>query len=232
MDISAFFRAFFSDWVGWMSSLGSIALTLFGIFRPSANQKRAFFLAAAVCFVVTCIHIWTIEHRARLRAEDIKKPRLAARIVGSMTARNDHGQAILTLTILIENRGAPSVVFAETVTIKLKNGKEIQPSLMLPPLQNIILQGAKGSQNITLKGSDYLLNKAIDQPIVRGGAVIGWMMFVLPEISQETFLSQSPEVLFKCEDVDGNSIAAPLYRIQNGPHGHIYQQMNLHATQP
>ena len=47
MDISAFFRAFFSDWVGWMSGLGSIALTLFGLFLPSANQKRAFYLAAA-----------------------------------------------------------------------------------------------------------------------------------------------------------------------------------------
>ena len=58
---------------------------------------------------MACIHIWTIEHRSRLRAEDVSRPKLEAHILTIMVG-NINGKTALTLVVAVFNHGAPSIV--------------------------------------------------------------------------------------------------------------------------
>ncbi len=230
MDIQGFIVAFFTTWVGWMSGLVSVILTFAG-FRGHANHKKLYFIAACICFIIAPIHIWTVEHRARLRAEDVSKPKLKATILGNMVGTNKIGQTVLTIFALIVNRGAPSIATSEKLIVKLQDGRQIIAKMMMPPLSPVVhMGGAKGYPDVVLKSSDYLPNKALDQPIAQGSGKEGWMMFIVPEASRDELESDGAELLFQCRDIDGKPVDAPAVPIKRG-FGRMYNPANPYDKQ-
>jgi hypothetical protein len=186
VDIWSFFVALLSDWLVWMSGLGSVALTTWTLLRPTINKKRACLVLAAVCFIIANVHIWTKEHRARLRAEDGSKTALVVKIDEVMVGKIS-GQMALTVVAEAINHGAPSIYRFESLSVILPNGKRITGKIFLPPpIPYLKLSGSQGTPDLYLRRSDYLNDKGIGPPISRGGSIAGWIIVVLPNIELES----------------------------------------------
>lgn len=113
MDLSGFLSAYFSDWVGWMSGPFSIVLVILGFYKKEANQKRLFWIAAGLAFLVAPVHIWTSEHKARLLAEDKSKPKLELNVI-SFYGGMVEGKPSLLFQVSLRNLGAPSIAGASS----------------------------------------------------------------------------------------------------------------------
>lgn len=208
MDIGAFFAALFSDWVGWMSGLGSVVLTTWIVLHPKADKKRAYLVLAAVCFTTASVHIWTKEHRARLQAEDGNKPALFVKIDGVMLGKLHTGQTVLTVIAEAINQGAPSIYCFESLSAILPNGERITGKLLLPPpIPYLKLLGDEGTPDLYLRRSDYLKDKGIGPPISRGGAIAGWISVVLPNINLES-MPRDTRILLEGTDAYGKRVSA------------------------
>ena len=208
MDIRAFLVVLLSDWLGWMSGLGSVASTTLILLRPTINKKRAFLVLAAVCFAIASVHMWTKEHRARQQAEDGNKPGLVVKIEEVMVGKLHSGQTALTVVAEAINHGAPSIYCFESLSAILPNGKRITGKIFLPPpIPYLRLSGAEGTPDLYLRRSDYLNDKGIGPPISRGGAMAGWIIVVLPDVKPES-MPRGTRILLEGSDAYGKRISA------------------------
>ena len=222
VDIGAFFAALFSDWLGWMSGLGSVVLTTWIVIRPRADRKRAYLVLAAICFTTASVHIWTKEHRARLQAEDGNKPALFVKIDGVMIGELPSGQTVLTVIAEAINQGAPSIYCFESLSAILPNGERITGKLLLPPpLPYLRLLGEEGTPNLYLRRSDYLNDKGIGPPISRGGAIAGWVSVVLPNIDLKSMPGDT-RILLVGTDAYGKRVSAETALRSNDPWKKIF----------
>ena len=203
MDFSAFLSAYFSDWVGWMSGIGSVVLAVWGFLRPRRDQKRSFlFMAAAIAFIVAPIHIWTLEHRARLNAEDVSKPKLSAAIDVTMWG-SINGFSSLTLDVSLMNTGAPSIARYQKLLVTLPSGKELTAKILpMSSEESIPIPGPPGMPPMTLKSDEYLVRRALNSPIPQGGGISGWIRFVVPDAPLGSFDHPGTRLTLKFLDVD------------------------------
>jgi hypothetical protein len=222
MDIGAFLVALLSDWLGWMSSLGSVALTTWIVLRPTINKKRAYLVLAVACCTTASVHIWTKEHRARLQAEDGNKPAMVVKIVEVMVGKLPGGATTLTVVAEAINHGAPSIYCFESLSAILPNGKSVTGKLFLPPPTPYLkLSGAPGTPDLYLRRSDYLNDKGIGPPISRGGAIAGWIIVVLPNIRPES-MPRDTRILLEGTDAYGRRISAQAALGSEDPWNRLY----------
>jgi hypothetical protein len=222
VDIRAFLVALLSDWVGWMSGLGSVALTTWIVLRPTIDKKRAYRVLVAVFFTIASVHIWTKEHRARLQAEDGNEPALVVKIDEVMVGKLHSGQTALTVIAEAINRGAPSIYCFESLSAILPNGKKITGKLFLPPpIPYLKLSGGQGTPDLYLRRSDYLNDKGIGPPINRGGAIAGWIIVVLPNIKPES-MPRDTRILLEGSDAYGRRISAETALSSENPWNRLF----------
>jgi hypothetical protein len=67
--LSDFIIGLYSDWASLLSGIASIVLTFLGVFRNANLPPSAYFIAAAVCFVIACYRVWLKEHLRAIKAE-------------------------------------------------------------------------------------------------------------------------------------------------------------------
>ena len=156
---------------------------------------------------MACIHIWTIEHRSRLRAEDVSRPKLEAHILTIMVG-NINGKTALTLVVAVFNHGAPSIVKDSKVTVQLADGKQIAATPILRGPGDQELTGEPGTPNVKLTYNNYFPDKAIERPIPQGGGVSGWIIYTVPDVSQEELRSINTQITFEVRDINGTSAIA------------------------
>jgi hypothetical protein len=207
MDIRAFLVALLSDWLAWMSGLGSVALTTCIVLRPTIDKKRVYLGLAVVCFTAASVHIWTKEHRARLHAEDTNEPALSVKIDEVLLGKLHSGDTTLTVIAKAIKHGAPSIYSFESLSVILPNGQKITGKLFIPPpIPYIKLSGSQGTPDLYLRRSDYLNDKGVGPPISRGGAMGGWVIVVLPNITKES-MALDTRVLLEGRDAYGRRIS-------------------------
>jgi hypothetical protein len=207
MDIRAFLVALLSDWLAWMSGLGSVALTTLVVLRPTIDKKRACLVLVAVCFTTANVHIWTKEHRARLHAEDANEPALVVKIDEVLLGKLQSGETTLTVIAQAINHGAPSIYSFESLSVILPNGQRITGKLFIPPpIPYLKLSGIQGTPDLYLRRSDYLNDKGVGPPISRGGAMGGWVIVVLPNITKES-MALDTRILLEGRDAYGTRIS-------------------------
>lgn len=147
------------------------------------------------------------EHRARLAAEDVSTPKLVAKINMVVVGKNSKQQTVVSLIMTIVNHGAPSIANVNHMSVLLKDGKEVTPLLVIPTGKDIHLERDKEPEMILL-AKDYLPEKAISSPIPKGGAVYGWMMYMLPGISNDEMDTPGGRIAMEFSDVDGRTFTA------------------------
>jgi hypothetical protein len=196
-----------SDWLAWMSSLGSVAFTALVVVRPTIDKKRACWVLAAVCLTTANVHLWTIEHRARLHAEDANEPALVVKIDEVLLGKLRGGETALTVIAEAINHGAPSIYSFESLSVILPNGQRIRGKLLLPtPIPYLKLSGSQGTPDLYLRRSDYLNDKGVGPPISRGGAMGGWVIVVLPDTTRES-MAPDTQIVLEGRDAYGRRIS-------------------------
>jgi hypothetical protein len=222
MDISAFFAAYFSDWVGYVSGPGSVFIGLYGAFREQANHRRLFIVVAIICFFIAPIHIWTVEHRAKLYAEDIRTPRVSANITEVDTAdtKSWPGKAVMIITLRLFNAGAQSVVHDYHIEVDTRKGKFYGQLAQVP---NTMSYGNKF--DVPDAGKFSLAENTANDPLPNGGSRAGILIFVfdmpLDDLRTYTkFVITFKDVLqqtYKTEHQNGPSSVDTPHRSPGGP---------------
>jgi hypothetical protein len=67
-----FFAALWAEWLGRMSTIGSLVFLLLGIFAPKkwqSYQRPIFLVLSAIFFFLACQSAWEFEHEKRIKAE-------------------------------------------------------------------------------------------------------------------------------------------------------------------
>ena len=75
-DILGYLQAAWGDWVSLMTGVASILFTAFGFSLNPKNQKRLFWGIGLLCFLVTSVRVWTIEHQQRLSETAYLEPNI------------------------------------------------------------------------------------------------------------------------------------------------------------
>ena len=210
-----FFRIMFSEWASGMSGPASVPLAMLALFVKEDIQRFSFASLALILGFVSAYRIWLKEHlraekelEARLLVEDKSLPKLAVRFDSVMVAHNQSHEALLTVLMVIENRGAPSIVNFGKITVNLPGRGAVVAKLIMPSLGNVKLPGRDGYPNTILRREDYLPEKATNQPVPTGGSVAGWTISLVPGVSQEEMSQPNTTVMFECTDINGQLISA------------------------
>lgn len=209
MDPIGFLVAYFSDWLGWMSGLFSVALAIWGFVRPKSDPKRGFIIAAAgVALLIAPIHIWTIEHRARLFAEESlasRLPKLSLHIVEAATGMVNN-QVFLLLTVRIRNMGTPSVADTWEIHLISADGQSCRFLKRLIPPNGINL----GTKHIS--ASDAIYDKVVSNPIPEGGQQVGVILYQVDGISNANLASESNSLRLSVRDVTGKLVISDSFK--------------------
>lgn len=132
---------------------------------------------------------------------------ITAFIIGSDTSHV--GSCVVTVLATISNTGAPSIATGFHLDLTLADGTAIATLPRLPPRKMATLYGGVGDkQSIVLYKEDYLVSKAIDQPIARGGAAPGFLMAEVEDCDKGRVDSAGTKVQLRFYDVNGKEYVA------------------------
>lgn len=195
MDFAGYFAALQSDWVGLMSGVGSIVLTLLG-FRWKDHVRRTFWICGLVCFVLASIRVWTTEHR---KVSDLSSPRIEGTIE-QMDLGTVEGKPMVMFWVSLRNRGTDSIVDHYTLTVTMNNGELASGTRTRIP-QSVTF----ADRDLKFDNADSMAiyEKTSEQPIVRGGARSGIIEFLLdPRFPLDKYRQKGTRFNISCADIN------------------------------
>src|ERR1039458_7454525 len=110
-------------------------------------------------------------------------------------AREQKQDTIIIIDAYVSNTGSPSIAKDFALSVRLPNGKTVAGQFMMPP--------AKGSsytltfesgQSAQVYGDDFLLRKAMDQPIPSNGAAGGILMALVHDVTLKEIRSPGASI--------------------------------------
>lgn len=191
-------------------------LTAYGWITGKTVSRRNAVLAIIGFLFVAFFMSWRDEHLAVITAQaqmDRSKPKLVGSIdmLSSSPAPNPEN-ALIVLTAHVKNLGAPSIAEFADCTIKTASGKIIDGEFGPIPYGLSIhftepkLPHQKGEPAMIYTRDDNLLVKATGSPIQSGGAVSGWLYFIVRGIKANEILNPGTIVSISVGDVSGQKI--------------------------
>lgn len=139
---------------------------------------------------------------------ELTVPKLKGEILSIQIApAGEHGEdSVFTVVMDIKNKGAPSIVEGFVFSL-VKSGKEYQ-GLILPALQKrlVLVQGPVGSPNskkVVFDRSNWIIDKAMDHPVITGGGTGGFMQAIIYGLSRSEAASPDVSIHVKFSDIEG-----------------------------
>jgi hypothetical protein len=175
MDFGNFLSALYADWVGLMSGIASLILTVTGFFQKEDQRRRLFWILALLCFLIASVRIWTSEHHLRVQLED-HNPHLNALVRHAFLHYYDNNAAVLLVLLEIGNPGdKPSVARDFTLTLRTGSAQALvhHPNSAL----NFELGPASNNTRMVVLGEELLQHRCSTTPIISGAVSIGWLLF-------------------------------------------------------
>ena len=146
------------------------------------------------------------EKNAEERLSLLTSPHLEGAIgaISIAPAGKNDRNVLVTVLATITNSGAPSVAQLEDASLHLQSGERVQVLPITLPSPSINLLRSDGGAPITLQSKDYLPVKAMETPIVSGGACSGFFMGVAEGVTKEQALSSGTVIRLQFKDIKGN----------------------------
>jgi hypothetical protein len=223
MDIWGFFKAVLSDWVAFMSGAASLILTLIGFVaelqKRQAKVRHWFGIAALVCFILASISVWTSEHG---KAIELSSPNIHVAILQTNTATLSGGGPIAMIWASVSNTGTDSVVTDYKLSITLTNGRRMATHNLQVP-NNLEFTDPALTFKIPDADKGALDEKTVEQPITRGGAKRGLLMFFLDtSVPLTAYRAAGTTFEISCRDVNGKEFKSSITLPQgDSKYGHI-----------
>jgi hypothetical protein len=220
-DIGSFLWSVINNWAGYCT--GGIIVALLWIWstvKQTTVPRRIGIIVAISFLAVATFNAWreqkkraddadVARQKAEARFDELTIPKMSADIVGMMDAHMTIGtnnRSLITLVVTVRNLGAPSIAQFKKASITLSGGQEFHPQLMLPTGKDVVLPGGTGVPSITLKEKDRLLDRTMNNPILTGSAVLGWLQCVIPYMQHSEL--QGATVRLELVDVAGKPFMA------------------------
>ena len=207
-----FFReylgALLPHWIALMSGVVSVAITFWEKIHDSIG-KYVLYTVAAMCVFLAGFQAWEDQHRATIEAqnklEGLTTPKLTADFGEALgTSEANPADSVITLSGLIKNQGAPTVLDNWSLDAELPDRTIHGHLLFVPtPKQNIEMQNRKGQIMFYLSGAEHWVRITRDSPIVPGGGKQGWINALLPSVTNEELRAKKATIVLSCRDVNG-----------------------------
>jgi hypothetical protein len=168
-----------------------------------------FFIIIFVFIFIASFMVWKDEQQKRIDLEnqlknerDNKVPKLFSDFdVFAVAPAGENGiDSIVTILPTIRNTGAPSIVTNIGITIK-RNNLEIKGKDVILSRGDIRLEG--DGLKLALKEEDNFSKKGISNPIPTGGALSGWHVVLVRNITSEKIHDKNTIIIFSYKDVVG-----------------------------
>lgn len=210
--------------VSLMSGIFSLFREVVLIKNPEkARDTRLFWRCIFITFIIASVWFWISEHQQRLNLQKKLDTLTLPNLHGNfkmMVAQSSPNQATMEVIIQggILNTGAPSIVNNWHLYLDLGYG-EVQGEIPIPPepTGNLTVHGYQYEAPIIFQGADYWPRRAEAIPIPTGGAVVGWMEFVFPNIPDDKISSGRTKVRLSFNDVNGKEWDVQLINLRTGP---------------
>jgi hypothetical protein len=198
--------------VGLMSGMFSLFREVFLINNPEkAKDAHLFWRCVFITFIISAVWLWGIEHQQTLdlrgRLEGLTSPKLTAEfaiaLAPSGTAEEN---TVVTLSGLIKNQGAPSVLDNWSLDVELPS-KTIHGNLITLPTPNQIvdMEDPNHKTVVYLSGAEHWLRTARQAPIPTGGGVQGCVNGLVRGITPEDLVTKKATIVLSFHDISGKS---------------------------
>jgi archaellum component FlaG (FlaF/FlaG flagellin family) len=204
--------------VALMSGILSLVRELLLLYAPEKFGGRIrFWRCVWIAFILSSIILWAVEHSQNMdlhnQIAELNNPELQAKINVPMRANFSYGPnqqshtEILTLMVTIKNSGSPSIATLDNASFVLRDGRHIDPRVVMPSGKDWFLPGEAGMPDVTLPDADYLPRKTINNPIPKGGAAYGWIMYSIPATLTDQDVTGAT-ITLQFSDVNGKPFTA------------------------
>ena len=198
--------------VGLMSGIFSLVREVLLINHPEkAKDGHLFWRCVFITFIISSVWLWVSEHQQTLdlqgKLDALTTPALTADFGELFRPASTHpSDVMVTVSGVVKNQGAPTIIDHWGFYVVLNNGKKIVGTLGgVPKPQDIISQYDDHNKLIaTFFGYRYWLYTVSSSPIPTGGGGPGWLIFVLPNTSREEIFDKQATVYLTARDVNGH----------------------------
>ena len=177
-------------------------------------------IAILLLFVLfACFQAWQDQYRSRLKADSNTQDALNK--FKALTIPNfDEGEihwisgapggngmdSLITLSAEIINRGAPSIATNMRIAVVTKS-RTVEGETLPPPMNDVTLWAGKrhASKYILLSVTGHLPTKALNQPVLTGGAAHGFIQSVIRGLPIQEALAPGSVVELIFEDASGTA---------------------------
>jgi hypothetical protein len=173
MDLWPFLVAIAGDWVSLMSGIASVSLAILGL-RFKVSERRWFWCAGAVCFLLASVRVWTTEQR--LVASATPQFVFSANQTNTFYEK-DLNTSLVLIALVVLNRGADSVAVGWKAHYDSPTFRSDMPNVHLTNEQLVFNQHS--ATPLAWDTADDLAAKSMT-PIKRGSMVAGRLPLSVP----------------------------------------------------
>lgn len=215
-DFGAFVLAFLGHWQSYMT--GGIVLAIVAVYERLTTKtvsRRTVGFGLVAFTVAAFFTAWREQHEAA-KAEHAEVTRLTSQLNAMSTPRltaaidfTSHARGgprnkdlIVGVFATISNTGAASIAKEFRVIFLAADGKATNGEMVVLPRDKLTMGDSRG-KNIELSSSNFLPRKAIANPIPTGGAVTGFILVLVRNVTHEDFTREGAHVILEFNDVNG-----------------------------
>src|SRR2546430_5234331 len=170
-DLLEFLWAVINNWAGYATGGLVVALLwLWSTLRQVPISRKIGIVIAVVFLFVAFFNAWREKHHLALAAqaqlEELTKPKLTAEYGSALaTSEANSADSLMTLSGVIKNQGAPTILDNWAVDLELPN-RTIHATILFtpPPSQTLTMADENGNPMFTLSGSQYWLRTTRSAP--------------------------------------------------------------------
>lgn len=213
-----------------MTGGASLLTTICGFFQSKQRRWRFLWTVAWLCFLVTCVRIWTTEHRELEKERQKHRPNfgISAPETGISPWLLDESVIGAYAIVEVRNSGMQSIADNFSMTLNI-NGTDHKGQMMHLD-STVCLSDASGMPNGGLAPRDELSEKTSTSPIPQGGRAVGWLAARFPTAHRNLLDGSKLLLRITMTDVTGkpHSIQQDFARATNraiGPHSYAGMPM-------
>ena len=230
-EITRFGLAVVTHWQAYMT--GGIVVAILSAYERLTRKtisRRIVVIAIIAFFVVASFMAWRDQYRAAISAEDQFKTLTTPRFEGaidtvSASPSSTKGGALVILTAHVKNIGAPSIAEFSDCSVNTSSGEASNGEFGPIPLQLGVTFGEpkpkKAETALIYPREDNLNIKGSAAPIPTGGAVSGWLYFVVNGVDENEVLQPGTVISLTVKDVRGQALrlsyAVTATNVHEGP---------------
>lgn len=183
-------------------------------FRKGKPVPVPWDVAILLCFLFfACFQAWREEHIAKIEAasrvahlEDQDTPKLAGDLASEgnfvSVAPATNSRSIVTISAMISNTGAPSIVTDFVPSVALASGKQVSAKVFIPQDDAVVLWKHGGHDKVVMQVGNELPIKGLQSPVAKGGAIIGFLT-MLVDAPLDQVLQPDTVISLSFKDIKG-----------------------------